>query len=130
MIFPEFETVTAGVEQSVRQATSQFLGAARWRSASAHAMDARTGIVITEEANDGAYRVLLEGLESALARTLPASGQEEDQWRYAIAGDGRYLTSAPFLAEPATAAATKATWSRGMDEGVGRTTMPHRPLRR
>ena len=64
------------------------------------------------------------------APTLPASGQEEDQRRYAIASDGRrYLTSAPFLAEPATAAATKDQWWRGMDEGSHRITMPHRPLR-
>ena len=97
----------------------------------AHAVDARTGIMIAEEANDGVYRTLLEGLESAMARTLPASGQEEDQRRYAIASDGRrYLTSAPFLAEPATTAATKDQWWRGMDEGSHRITMPHRPLRR
>jgi hypothetical protein len=86
--------------------------------------------MITEEANDGVYRVLLEGLESALARTLPASSQEEDQRRYALTSDcRRYLTSAPFLAEPA-AAATKDQWWRGMDEGSHRITMPHRPLRR
>ena len=98
----------------------------------ARATDARAGgVPVAEEANEGIYRTLLEGLESALARTLPASGEEEDQRRYAIASDGRrYLTSAPFLAEPATTAATKDQWWRGMDEGVGRTTMPHRPLRR
>jgi len=97
----------------------------------ARATDARAvGVPVAEEANDGVYRTLLEGLESALARTLPASGQEEDQRRYAIASDGRrYLTSAPFLAESATTATTKDQWWRGMDEGVGRITMPHRPLR-
>ena len=98
----------------------------------ARASDPRSaGVPVAEEANDGIYRTLLEGLESAMARTLPASGQEEDQRRYAIASDGRrYLTSAPFLAEPATAAATKDQWWRGMDEGSHRITMPHRPLRR
>ena len=86
---------------------------------------------VAEEASAGVYRTLIEGLESALARTLPASGEDEDQRRYAIASVGRrYLTSAPFLAEPATTAATKDQWWRGMDEGVGRITMPHRPLRR
>jgi hypothetical protein len=35
-----------------------------------------------------------------------------------------------FLAEPTTTAATKDQWWRGMDEGVHRITMPHRPLRR
>src|SRR6516164_3478427 len=75
----------------------------------ARATDARAGgVPVAEEASEGVYRTLLEGLESALARTLPASGQEEDQRRYAIASDGRrYLTSAPFLAEPATTATTK-----------------------
>jgi len=98
----------------------------------ARATDARAGgVPVAEEASEGVYRTLIEGLESALARTLPASGQEEDQRRYAIASDGRrYLTSAPFLAEPATTAATKDEWWRGMDEGSHRITMPHRPLRR
>jgi hypothetical protein len=98
----------------------------------ARATDARTGgVPVAEEASEGGYRTLLEGLESALARTLPASREDEDQRRYAIASDGRrYLTSAPFLAEPATTAATKDQWWRGMDEGVGRTTMPHRTVRR
>jgi hypothetical protein len=97
----------------------------------ARATDARAaGVPVAEEANDGVYRTLLEGLESAMARTLPVSGQEEDQRRYAIASDGRrYLTSAPFLAEPATTVTTKDQWWRGMDEGVARTTMPHRPVR-
>ena len=97
----------------------------------ARATDARAGgVPVAEEASEGVYRTLIEGLESALARTLPASSQEEDQRRYAIASDGRrYLTSAPFLAEPATTAATKDQWWRGMDEGVHRITMPHRPLR-
>jgi hypothetical protein len=98
----------------------------------ARATDARAGgVPVAEEANEGIYRTLLEGLESALARTLPASGEDEDQRRYALTSDGRrYLTSAPFLAEPATTAATKDQWWRGMDEGSHRITMPHRPLRR
>jgi hypothetical protein len=99
----------------------------------ARATDARAGgVPVAEEANDGVYRTLLEGLESAMARTLPASGQEEDarNRRYAIAADGRrYLTSAPSLAVPMTTA-TKDQWWRGMDEGSHRITMPHRPLRR
>jgi hypothetical protein len=113
----------------------QVSASARWvcnglAAGYARATDARAGgVPVAEEASEGVYRTLLEGLESALARTLPASGQEEDQRRYAIASDGRrYLTSAPFLAEPATTA-TKDQWWRGMDEGVRRTTMPHRPLR-
>ena len=98
----------------------------------ARATDPRSaGVPVAEEANDGVYRTLLEGLESAMARTLPASTLEEDQRRYAIASDGRrYLTSAPFLAEPATAVATKDQWWRETDAGVGRITMPRRPLRR
>ena len=98
----------------------------------ARATDARAGgVPVAEEASEGVYRTLLEGLESAMARTLPASSQEEDQRRYAVTSDGRrYLTSAPFLAEPATAAATKDQWWRGMDEGSHRITMPHHPLRR
>jgi hypothetical protein len=98
----------------------------------ARATDARAGgVPVAKEAGEGIYRVLLEGLESAMARTLPTSTQDEGERRYAIASDGRrYLTSAPFLAEPATTATTKDQWWRGMDEGVGRTTMPHRPRRR
>ena len=113
--------------------TANGLAAGYARASSARASDARHagGVPVAEEASEGVYRTLIEGLESALARTLPASSQDEDQRRYAIASDGRrYLTSAPFLAEPATTAATKDTWWRGMDEGPHRITMPHRPLRR
>jgi hypothetical protein len=114
----------------------QVSASARWvcnglAAGYARATDARAGgVPVAEEASEGVYRTLLEGLESAMARTLPQA-QDEDQRRYAVASDGRrYLTSAPFLAEPATAAATKDQWWRGMDEGVQRITMPHRPLRR
>ena len=86
---------------------------------------------VAEEASEGVYRTLIEGLESALARTLPASTQDEDQRRYAVTSDGRrYLTSAPFLAQPAMLAASKDEWWRSMDEAGHRITMPHRPLRR
>src|SRR6516225_5023100 len=98
----------------------------------ARATDPRSaGVPVAEEASEGVYRTLIEGLESALARTLPASGEEEDQRRYAIASDGRrYLTSAPFLAQPAMLTTSKDEWWRGMDEEAHRITMPHRPLRR
>jgi hypothetical protein len=96
----------------------------------ARATDARAGgVPVAEEASEGVYSTLLEGLESAMARTLPASGQEEDQRRYAIASDGRrYLTSAPFLAEPVTTAATKDEWWRDGPEMPR--TIRHRPLPR
>jgi hypothetical protein len=97
----------------------------------ARATDARAGGVgVAEEASEGIYRTLLEGLESAIARTLPA-GQDEDQRRYAVTADGRrYLSSAPSLTQPAMLAASKDEWWRSMDEAGHRITMPHRPLRR
>ena len=98
----------------------------------ARATDARAGgVPVAEEASDGVYRTLIEGLESALARTLPASREDEDQRRYAVTSDGRrYLTSAPSMAQPAMLTATKDEWWRGMDEAAHRITMPHRTLRR
>jgi hypothetical protein len=66
----------------------------------------------------------------APASCPPTHDEDERNRRYAIAADGRrYRTTAPSLAQLATTA-TKDQWWRGMDEGVGRTTMPHRPLRR
>jgi hypothetical protein len=95
----------------------------------AHAVDARTGTMIAEEANDGVYRVLLEGLESAMALGLPLPNEEERNRRYAVAADGsRYLTSAPSLAQPATTA-TKDAWWREEAESYPRT-IRHRPLPR
>jgi hypothetical protein len=95
----------------------------------ARATDPRSaGVPVAEEANDGVYRTLLEGLESAMARTLPASGQEEDQRRYAIASDGRrYLTSAPSLAQLATTATKDEWWREGPEMPR---TIRHRPLPR
>jgi hypothetical protein len=56
--------------------------------------------MVSEEANDGLYRVLMEGLESFIATTQVA-GEEEHDRRYAVAADGRrYLTTWPRLAEP------------------------------
>ena len=54
---------------------------------------------VPEEASDGVYRVLFEGLESALALGLPTTRDEDERnRRYAIAADGRqYLTTAPSL---------------------------------
>jgi hypothetical protein len=74
-------------------------------------MDARaarnaSGVPVAEEASDGVYRVLFEGLESALALGLPTTRDEDERnRRYAIAADGRqYLTTAPSLAQLATTA--------------------------
>jgi hypothetical protein len=53
----------------------------------AHAVDARTGIMIAEEANDGVYRVLLEGLESALALGYSTHDADEANRRYATAAE-------------------------------------------
>jgi hypothetical protein len=127
-------------QQTQGRALLQVSPQARWTcngfaAGYARASNARVGgaagVPVAEEASEGVYRTLIEGLESALARTLPVSSQEEDQRRYAVTSDGRrYLTSAPFLAEPTTTAATKDQWWRGMDEGAHRITMPHRPLRR
>ena len=113
--------------------TANGLAAGYARASSARASDARHagGVPVAEEASEGVYRTLIEGLESALARTLPASREDEDQRRYAVTADGRrYLTSAPSMAQPAMLTATKDEWWRGMDEAAHRITMPHRPLRR
>jgi hypothetical protein len=84
--------------------------------------------MLAEEANDGVYRVLLEGLESAMALGLPAHDEDERNRRYAVAADGRrYLTSAPFLAEPATTATKDAWWRDGPEMPR---TIRHRPLPR
>jgi hypothetical protein len=93
----------------------------------AHAVDARTGIMIAEEASDGVYRVLLEGLESAMALGLSTRDEDERNRRYAVTADGRrYLTSAPSMAEPVTA--TKDEWWREGPEAPR--TIRHRPLPR
>jgi hypothetical protein len=99
----------------------------------ARASDPRSaGVPVAEEADEGIYRVLLEGLESAMARTLPASSAEaedERNRRYAVTADGRrYLTTAPSLTVPVTAA-TKDEWWRDTTPEPPRT-MVHRPLRR
>ena len=46
-------------------------------------MNARTGIMIAEEAN-GVYRVLLEGLESAMALGLPTRTRRDERNRRAM----------------------------------------------
>ena len=99
----------------------------------ARALDARaarnaSGVPVAEEANDGVYRVLFEGLESALALGLPTRDEDERNRRYAVASDGRtYLTSAPMLAQPVTG--TKDAWWRDGPES-GPRTIRHRPLPR
>ena len=56
--------------------------------------------VVSEEPNDGLYRVLMEGLESFIA-TAQVAGEEDRDRRYAIGSDGRrYLTISPRLAQP------------------------------
>jgi hypothetical protein len=71
--------------------------------------------MVSEEANEGAYRVLMEGLES-FAATAQIAGEEDRNRRYAIGPDGRrYLTASPNLAEPNRP--TKDEWWReGPDE--------------
>jgi hypothetical protein len=55
---------------------------------------------ISDEANDGLYRVLMEGLESFVATAQVAAEEDRDR-RYAVAADGQgYLTTSPRLAEP------------------------------
>jgi hypothetical protein len=94
----------------------------------AHAVDARTGVMIAEEASDGVYRVLLEGLESAMALGLPTHDEDERNRRYAVTADGRrYLTTAPSLAQLATTA-TKDEWWRDGPEAPR--AIRHRPLPR
>ena len=98
----------------------------------ARAIDARaarnvSGVPVAEEASDGVYRVLFEGLESALALGVSTLEADEANRRYAMSSDGRtYLTSAPMLAQPVQP--TKDEWWRDMPE------MPravrHRPLLR
>jgi hypothetical protein len=66
--------------------------------------------MVSEEANDGLYRVLMEGLESFMA-TAQVAGQEDRDRRYAIAPDGRrYLTTSPQFAQPSRP--TKDEWWR------------------
>jgi hypothetical protein len=94
----------------------------------AHAVDARTGTMVAEEASDGVYRVLFEGLESAMALGLPTRDEDERNRRYAVTADGRrYLTSAPSLAQPATTATKDAWWRDGPEMPR---TIQHRPLPR
>jgi hypothetical protein len=71
--------------------------------------------MVSEGANEGLYRVLMEGLES-FAATAQVAGEEDRDMRYAIGSDGRrYLTSSPSLAEPFRS--TKDEWWReGPDE--------------
>jgi hypothetical protein len=71
--------------------------------------------MVSEEANDGLYRVLMEGLESFMA-TAQVKGEEDRDRRYANGPDGRrYLTISPGLAEPFRP--TKDEWWReGPDE--------------
>jgi len=97
-------------------------------------MDARaarnaSGVPVAEEASDGVYRVLFEGLESALALGLPTTRDEDaDNRRYAIAADGRqYLTTAPSLAQLATTATKEEWWRDGPEMSR---TIRHRPLPR
>jgi hypothetical protein len=95
-----------------------------------HARAARnaSGVPVAEEASDEVYRVLLGGLESAMALGLPTHDEDERNRRYAIAADGRqYLTIEPSLAQLATAA-TKDEWWRDGPE-ISRT-IRHRPLPR
>jgi hypothetical protein len=65
----------------------------------------------------------------APASWVPTHDEDERNRRYAAADIRRYLTTAPSLAEPATAASSKDEWWRSMDEAGHRITMPHRPLR-
>jgi hypothetical protein len=66
--------------------------------------------MVSEEADDGFYRVLMEGLESFIA-TAQVAGEEDRDRRYAIGADGRrYLTISPQLAEPFRP--TKDEWWR------------------
>ena len=71
--------------------------------------------MVSDEANDGLYRVLMEGLESFAATAQVASDEDRDR-RYAIAPDGRrYLTTSPRLAQPFKP--TKdAWWHEGPDK--------------
>jgi hypothetical protein len=71
--------------------------------------------MVSEEANDGLYRVLMEGLES-FAATAKIAGEDDRDRRYAVGPDGRrYLTVSPRLAEPFRP--TKDEWWReGPDE--------------
>jgi hypothetical protein len=63
-----------------------------------------------EEAKDGFYRVLMEGLECFIA-TAQVAGEDDRDRRYAIGPDGRrYLTISPQLAEPFRP--TKDEWWR------------------
>jgi hypothetical protein len=76
---------------------------ARWTLnalAAGHARAVTPHGLVSEEANEGIYRLLMEGLESFIA-TAQIFGEEERAGRYAIAADGRrYLTTSPALAEP------------------------------
>ena len=71
--------------------------------------------MVSDEANDGLYRVLMEGLESFIVTAQTASEEDRDR-RYAIASDGRrYLTTSPRFAQPSRP--TKDEWWReGPDE--------------
>ena len=65
----------------------------------------------SDEANDGLYRMLMEGLESFIA-TAQVADDEDSNKRYAIAADGRrYLTTAPQFAQ--SFKCTKDEWWRG-----------------
>jgi hypothetical protein len=70
--------------------------------------------MVSEEANEGLYRVLMEGLESF--DVAQVAGEEDRDRRYAVGPDGRrYLTVSPRLAEPFRP--TKDEWWReGPDE--------------
>jgi hypothetical protein len=66
--------------------------------------------MVSEEANDGLYRVLMEGIESFIA-TAQVAGDDDSNKRYAIAADGRrYLTASPRVAQPFRP--TKDEWWR------------------
>ena len=71
--------------------------------------------MVSEEANDGPYRVLMEGLESFAAMAQSAAEEDRDR-RYAIAPDGRrYLTTSPRLAQ-ASRPTKDEWWREGPDE--------------
>ena len=71
--------------------------------------------MVSEEANDGPYRVLMEGLESFAAMAQSAAEEDRDR-RYAIAPDGRrYITTSPRLAQ-ASRPTKDEWWREGPDE--------------
>jgi len=71
--------------------------------------------VVSEEPNDGLYRVLMEGLESFIA-TAQVAGEEDRDRRYAIGSDGRRCLAISLqLAQPFRLMKDD-WWRKGPDE--------------